>query len=389
MHRSRGKWPRLADPECGKAMTWARENRIAGGAAPDVPPTLILTLAQLEAMAAQTRWAVKGVIPADSVGFLFGASGTFKSFVALDLALHMAHGMPWLGRRTTPGAVVYAAAEGGAGLMRRVQAWHQRRGADWRDAPLYTCPFPILIGDPRVAAKFIAAVEALAVAPRMIVIDTMSQTFAGDENSAQEVSEYLRTIGGLIRAKFACVVLIIHHRGHRATERPRGSSAILANADFMYGCFRDEGEHMATLECVKVKDGERPAQLTFGVEKVVLGQDEDGDEISSLVASHLDQVEKIIEAANGKATGNRAAFLAACRHGEFESVARDKFYAALGDAPQDTKKKAWQRSLRWAVESAILDIVQGSIVITGGVDTVPSKCPEGGTRRDTGHGRMA
>jgi hypothetical protein len=31
MHRSRGKWPRLAVPECGKALTWARENRVEGG----------------------------------------------------------------------------------------------------------------------------------------------------------------------------------------------------------------------------------------------------------------------------------------------------------------------------------------------------------------------
>ena len=328
--------------------------------------SLVMPLAELDKMAAAARWTVKGILPSDSVGFLFGASGTFKSFVALDLGFHVAHGLQWLGRKTAAGPVVYTAAEGGSGVMRRIKAWHKHRKMEWQDAPFYVCPFPMLLGKPRHAGLFVEAIEKLQVAPALVVIDTMSQTFPGDENSAQEVAEYLRTIGGLIRAKFGCVVLIVHHSGHSTTERPRGSSAIMANVDFMYGVFRDEGEHLATLECVKVKDGDKPGQMTFSLDKVVLGKDEDGDEVSSLVASHLDQAAKIIAAAGAKSTSNRAKFLEVCRHGEYESAARDQFYNELGDAAVETKKKAWQRCMRWAVESGILDIVRGSIVVLKG-----------------------
>ena len=41
---------------------------------------------------------------------LFGGSGSFKSFIALDAGLHIAHGLPWMGRRTKQGQVVYLAA---------------------------------------------------------------------------------------------------------------------------------------------------------------------------------------------------------------------------------------------------------------------------------------
>ena len=336
---------------------------------------LVVPLGRLKEMSAAVRWAVKGVIPADSIGFLFGASGTFKSFVALDLALHMAHNLPWLGRKTAGGPVVYLAAEGGTGLMRRIEAWHQHRKMEWHDAPMYVCPYPVLVGKARAASLFVEAVEKQTAAPALVVIDTMSQTFAGDENSAQEVADYMRMIGAAIRAKFKCVVLIVHHSGHSATERPRGSSALIANCDFMYGVFRDEGEHTCTVECAKVKDGDKPALLNFGLQKIVLGHDEDGDEVSSLVASHLNQVQALIRAAEEKATGNRAKFLKVCKHGTNESDAREAFIASMGDPPTDKKKKeawdeknkkAWQRCVRWAVESKIIDIVQGNILILGG-----------------------
>ena len=65
-------------------------------------------------------WAVKGLVPAEGLGFIFGGSGAFKSFIALDYAMHRTYGMRWLGRKTAKATVVYLAAEGGAGLMRRI-----------------------------------------------------------------------------------------------------------------------------------------------------------------------------------------------------------------------------------------------------------------------------
>jgi hypothetical protein len=96
----------------------------------------VLTSSSCTQRAAGVRWAVKGVIPEQGVGFFYGASQAFKSFITLDYALHRAYGMKWLGRKTKQAVPVYLAAEGGAGLMRRIEAWHKARGMDWRKCPM-------------------------------------------------------------------------------------------------------------------------------------------------------------------------------------------------------------------------------------------------------------
>ena len=45
------------------------------------------------------------------------------------------------------------------------------------------------------------------------------------ETEAQ-MAAYLREIGLRFRALWQCAVMLVHHTGHQATERPRGSSAI-------------------------------------------------------------------------------------------------------------------------------------------------------------------
>ena len=90
----------------------ARAEGLRKGVGSRVP---FLRLDQLRDVAQQVRWTVKHTIPACSIGMLFGGSGTFKSFIALDAALHVVHGLPWMGRLTMRAPVIYIAAEGGAG----------------------------------------------------------------------------------------------------------------------------------------------------------------------------------------------------------------------------------------------------------------------------------
>ena len=56
-------------------------------------------------------WLIKGVLPVADVIVLFGASGSGKSFVALDMAASIARGVPWRERRTAKGRVLVIAAE--------------------------------------------------------------------------------------------------------------------------------------------------------------------------------------------------------------------------------------------------------------------------------------
>lgn len=287
------------------------------GDGPSVPPvaepdgTALLNLHQLAAAAGAVRWLIKGVLPANSVGMIFGASGTFKSFLALDAALHVAHGMQWLGRRTRQGKVVFLAAEGGAGLWRRIFAWHQHRGLRWEviSDTFRVYPRPLLLDREGEVKWLRERIEQEMGEVALVLVDTMSQTYSGNENAADEVASYLRLCGQHLRDPFGAAVAIVDHTGHNEGERPRGSSAKLANTDWMMGVHRDtKAKTMAAvLSFQKVKDGDRPADAEFLLTEVGLGPDEDGDEITSLAAEHVNNVAAILKSDAEKALTAEAA----------------------------------------------------------------------------------
>lgn len=340
------------------AKVEARRKNPGGGRVP------LLKLAALREASAAVRWLVKHVVPADSIGMLFGGSGTFKSFIALDAALHVAHGMPWLGRKTAQGPVVYIAAEGGAGLWSRVHAWHRARNLSWSVAPLYVVPAALdLTAD---AWQVVDAAQLLGVTPSLVVVDTLSQTYAGEENSANEMAAYLRELGARFRGLWACSVMIIHHSGHQATERPRGSSAIRANLDYLLGVSRDEKEMLATVNCLKQKDGELFDDATFSMKVEQLGDDEDGDPVTSLVAYHLSSEDEIMRAQQGEQAAGRGGrqqiFMTLVQNGMEEKTLRKAFYEELGVTDADVRKKAYYRARDAAVRQKLIEVVEGVII---------------------------
>jgi hypothetical protein len=246
-------------------------------------------LAVLRARSRDIRWTVDDLIPADSMGMIFGASGTFKSFLAIDAAMHVATGSDWCLRKTKQGPVVYVAAEGGLGLIKRIEAWHQLNGLTDLVDNFEVCSIPLLLTAKDQIARLKRSISEMPVPPSLVVIDTLAASFSGDENSASDMSAYLRSINAEIRAEFGCTVIVVHHTGHNATERPRGSSAILANLDFVLGVFRDDPAEMnAKMTVAKQKDGEKAGDMFFSLTRLVLGQTEEGKEISSLVAEYKD-----------------------------------------------------------------------------------------------------
>ena len=53
-----------------------------------------------------------------------------KTFVALDMALSIAKGLPFHGLPTKQGAVAYIAGEGARGLLGRIEAWYRSKRVD-------------------------------------------------------------------------------------------------------------------------------------------------------------------------------------------------------------------------------------------------------------------
>ena len=154
-------------------------------------------------------------------------------------------------------------------------------------ANFYICKKPLMLSDEQQLAKLRGAIKALPAPPSLIVIDTLAQTFDGDENASSVVSAYLRLINSELREPFGATVIVVHHTGHNDDKRPRGSSAFTANLDFVLKAVRPSEDAMQTkLTITKMKDGERLSDLHFSLTKEHLGFDEDGDAIASLVATH-------------------------------------------------------------------------------------------------------
>ncbi len=326
----------------------------------------LLGLDALRQSAQAVAWLCKRVIPSDSIGMLFGGSGTFKSYIALDLALHVCHGLPWMGRKTKAGAVLFIAAEGGAGLWPRIEAWHRARGLDWRKAPLHVVPVAVDLGQD--AWRVVDAAQLAGITPALVVVDTLSQTYSGEENSANEMAAYLRALGQRFRALWHCTVLLIHHSGHAATERPRGSSAIRANVDFLLGVWRDEKEMLATLACIKQKDGELFDDATFQLTPHKLGFDDDGDETSQLAARHLSTSDEVSQAMEGESKAGRGGknqlLLRLLSNGMKEVDLRKAFYEDCDLDSTDAKRQAYHRAKAWAMKAGFFEVGQGIVIVT-------------------------
>jgi hypothetical protein len=88
----------------------------------------------------------------------------------------------------------------------------------------------------------------------------------------------------------------------------------------------------------------------------VLGRDEDGDEISSLVACHADSVEAVLETARTKRESSIARFLEAVGDGRPEGEVRKAFYSSMEDATPDARKKAYQRARAAALNCGLVTV---------------------------------
>jgi len=215
------------------------------------------TLDELEALPAPT-WLVEGVLGAESLAVLYGASGVGKTFAALDLALSQSTGLDWHGHAVgKPVPVVYIAGEGQTAILRRARAWeryHQRKAGSFlivREAVplLEECAVRAFIDDVGVKG------------PKLVVVDTLARCFgAGDENATKDMNTFVHHID-MIRGKLGCTVLVVHHSGH-GQERERGSSALRGAADTMLR-LTTRGGQRRQLTCDKQKDGADTLELAL------------------------------------------------------------------------------------------------------------------------------
>lgn len=225
---------------------------------------------------------IKGLLPRNALAVIYGAPASGKSFLAFDMAVAVARGKEWCGRRVHQMKVVFVAAEGAAGMRVRLLAYAKSELLDLNGLDVGFIPAaPDLLKGDEVAVAL--AIEQSGGAG-LVVIDTLAQSTPGaDENSSVEMGAALAACR-LIADSTGATVLLVHHAGKTAGKGPRGWSGILAAADTVVEVARESGVRSAQL--VKQKDGEDGQRFEFSLRQVELGTDEDGDPVTSCVVEH-------------------------------------------------------------------------------------------------------
>ncbi|MDE3797706.1 AAA family ATPase [Sinorhizobium meliloti] len=218
---------------------------------------------------AEPEFLVDELLPLRGLATIYGAPGSAKTFLAIDLSLSVAGGVPFFGKEVSQGGVVYIAAEAGAGLRKRVIAAREEKAI-----PPDVAPFAMMARAPNLgpkrsdAATLIGDIQAEwpsdAAPIRLVVVDTLARTLRGDENSAADMGAFVENAAA-IAAAFNCLVLVIHHSGKDAERGMRGSSNLNGATDAEWQISSKDGIRTVLLR--KMKDGEDGLEWSFRLEK--------------------------------------------------------------------------------------------------------------------------
>lgn len=205
------------------------------------------------------EWLIENFLPQGSYAILFGAPGTFKTFIALDIALSIATGVG-MGEQAywndviTTGPVLYVAGEGRFSLVKRVRAWGEvHYFGNKIDNFILADPVPLITEDLtsfiNVARDFSPTGEY-----KLVVLDTVGRSMQGvNENSQEHASAYTNMVERL-QKELNTAVLALHHTGHNSTNRARGSSVFGADADTIIRADRQGKDYLVSLTMTKQKD---------------------------------------------------------------------------------------------------------------------------------------
>jgi hypothetical protein len=233
------------------------------------------------------KWLIKGVVPAADIVTVFGASGSGKSFVVLEMAACIALGVPWRGHKTEKGRVVIVAAEGSGSYGKRIKALAQYLGISPKDLDIGVIIVPPNLMEEGDVTELAASIKAVG-GVSLIIIDTFAQVTPGaNENGAEDMGLALSNVR-VLRTTTDATVELVHHAGKDAHRGSRGWSGIRAAVDAELEVTRDEDSGARQIRISKQKDGEDGLKWGFKLETILLGLDDDGDDITSCVAVEAD-----------------------------------------------------------------------------------------------------
>ena len=291
-------------------------------------------------------WLLKGLIPEQAYCIMYAPETSFKTFLALDMALSIACGFPQEPANFSdaeilhPGPVLYITGEGLSNIRKRVAGWEKvhNGGREVANFDLFN-PAPRLTDDLENLAEFIKGVRPDY---KLIVVDTVSRVMQGLNENGQEnasaftgLADWLRTVGENTS------VLALHHVNKDGGIR--GSGVFAADADVVLRIEDRQTvsskEYTTELTTIKMKDGpDQTEPLKYTLREI----DIDGNSTLVPVAASGDNASERVDSnprqsahtnrADARTERNRRAF-------------------------QDTKRRADYTARRCMIETAALTVL--------------------------------
>lgn len=323
------------------------------------------------------KWLIDGVIPVGAFTALYGPPGSFKSFIALDIAEAIATGRTWMGNGVSqPGAVLYIAGEGFGGVGARIKACkkhHQTQDG----APIYVIRHQLnLRSSTEDFNALMVAIETLVMETginfKMIIIDTLARAFGGgNENDSSDMGAFISSCGRIQQIVQNAALMILHHSGKDASKGLRGHSSLLGAVDTELELIRFEDSMKGIITISKQKDGADNERFGFEMVSVELdspqGTLQIGEPVTSLAVQASDLVVNEMPKKTGKSnagSGKNQRLAMQClermvkqhgsakyieglqRHAIKLDVWRQELWSKMGCTDEDkgSFKMAWKRA---------------------------------------------
>ena len=214
------------------------------------------------------QYLIEGVLPKNSLVCITGEPGSGKSLLVLDWLLHIASGKDWYGIPTEQGQVLYVSTEGGFGIKARMTAWQKHYGVTVPESEFGICPKEFVVTEKDALENLTDAIEdaGKAYGPvKVLVLDTVARTMAGDENTSEAMTSYIRCVSGLVK-KYGLTVILVHHTTKNASAESgaskfRGHSSLYGALDV--GISLKKNDFIHTMRMEKIKDDEAINDLIF------------------------------------------------------------------------------------------------------------------------------
>ncbi len=245
----------------------------------------------------EEEWLIDGLLPSKAYVGMFGARGSAKSFLALEMAFAGATGEAFLGLETEPFATLYCVGEKIARFTKRVVAWRQDRAAALGLDGLSEAPGGVRIRtsvpnllDPISVADFIEelnglkpTMEARGAPLKCVMLDTLSRCLRGGNVSDPVVAGVALAHIQDIVDQTGLTVIPIAHVAKSKGETFKGAGEWENNADALIRIDRKETSPVRMVTNTKQSDGKDGAQWAFELKEVTVGVNKKGKKITSCV----------------------------------------------------------------------------------------------------------